>query len=164
MSWIIFQMLCRFWIFLCIFMFLPSDFNVSYSLTYVWLLTRTYTFVNHTWWMGISTFQFKQLFNFLSDPLNMNIVFIISKSINLFHETFGKFFIFWTVWYIHQYNLLWNIKETRGNDVVVSSIWFFLKVITDTTDKSIWIVSTKKLLFNFRYLICQKAGYACWSI
>ena len=119
MSWIIFQMLCRFWIFLCIFMFLPSDFNVSCSLTYVWLLTRTYTFVNYTWWMGISTFQFKQLFNFLSDPLNTNIIFIISKNIKLFHKAFGKFLISWTVWYIHQNNLLWNIKETRGNDVVV---------------------------------------------
>ena len=86
MSCIIFQILCRFWIFLFIFMFLPSEFNVSYSLTYVWLLTRTYTFVNHTWWMGISTFQFRQLFNFLSDPIKSNIVFIISKSINIFKK------------------------------------------------------------------------------
>ena len=51
--------------------------------------------------MSISTFQFKQLFNFLSDPLNGNITSIISKTIKLFHETFGKFFIFWAVWFIH---------------------------------------------------------------
>ena len=92
-SWIIFQMICSFWIFLCIFMFLPSDFNVSYSLTYVWLLARTNTFVNHTWWMGISTVQFKQLFNFLSDPLNTNIVFIISKNIKL--RNIWKILHFW---------------------------------------------------------------------
>ena len=39
--------------------------------------------------MGISTSQFKQLFNFLSDPRNTNIVFVISKNIKLFHEKFG---------------------------------------------------------------------------
>ena len=50
--------------------------------------------------MRISTLQFKQLFNFLSDPLNRNITSIISKNIKLFHETFGKFFIFWAVWFI----------------------------------------------------------------
>ena len=88
MSWIIFQELCKFWIFLCIFMFLPPNFNVSYSLTNVWLMLRTYTFVNHTWWMGISTFQSKQVFNFLSDPLNTNIVFIICETSNFFMKYF----------------------------------------------------------------------------
>ena len=73
-----------FWTFLYIFMFLPSNFNISYTLTNVWLLTTTYTFVNHTWWMEIFTFQLKQLFNFLSDPLNTNIVFIISEKSNFF--------------------------------------------------------------------------------
>ena len=29
--------------------------------------------LNHTWRMEISTFEFKQLFNFLSDPVNTNI-------------------------------------------------------------------------------------------
>ena len=47
--------------------------------------------------MRISTFQFKQLLNFLSDPLNMNIVFIINENIKLFHEMSQEFFIFWTV-------------------------------------------------------------------
>ena len=154
-------MLCRFRIFLCIFMFLPSNFNVAYSFLHVWLLTRTYTFVNHTWWMGISTFPFKKLFNFLNDSLNTNIVFIISKNIKLFHETFRKFFMFWTVWHIHQYNLLWYIKEPG---VIIISIWFFLNVINDTIDKSISTVSIKKLLFDFRYLIYRKVGYACCSI
>ena len=41
-------------------------FNVSYSLTKIWFLTRTCTFVNHTRWMGISTLQFKKLLNFLN--------------------------------------------------------------------------------------------------
>ena len=34
--------------------------------------------------MGISTFQFKQLFNFLSDLINTNIVFIVSENIKTF--------------------------------------------------------------------------------
>ena len=61
-----------------IFMFLASDFNIPYSLTYVWLLARTCTFVSHTWRMGITTFQFKQLLSFLSNPLNTNIVLIVN--------------------------------------------------------------------------------------
>ena len=113
-------MLCRFWIFLCIFMFLSSSFNVSYSLTNLWLLTRTCTLVNHTWSMGSSTSQFKQLFQFLSDPLNTNIVFIISKNIKLSHEKFRKFFTFGTL-----FENFWTIKETRRNDVIVSSLWCF---------------------------------------
>ena len=48
----------------------------------------TASFVNHTWCMGISTSQFKQLFNFLSGPLD--IIFIISENIKLFHETFRE--------------------------------------------------------------------------
>ena len=48
----------------------------------------TALFVNHTWCMGISTSQFKQLFNFLSGPLD--IIFIISENIKLFHETFRE--------------------------------------------------------------------------
>ena len=153
MSWIIFQVLCRFWINLCIFLFLPPNFNPSYSFTSVWLLTRTYTFVNHIRRMRVSTFQFKQLFNFRSDPLNTNIVFFISENIKLFHKTFREFFILWTVWYIHYYNLLRNIRETRGNNVVVSFLLFFL-----------WIASMKKILFNFWYLICWKAGYVRCSV
>ena len=68
--------------------------------------------------LEISTFRFEQLFNFLSDPLNTNIVFIISENIKLFHETFSSFF--------GQYSISTNTtffgtsKETRGNDVVVS--------------------------------------------
>ena len=58
-EWIGLFFRCRFWIFLCIFMFLPPNFNFSYSLTNVSSLTRTYTFLNHTWWMRISTFQLK---------------------------------------------------------------------------------------------------------
>ena len=138
MSWIIFQMLCRFWIFLCIFMFLPSNFNVFYSLTNIWLLTRRKSHM-------------------------MDSYFSIWK-IKLFHETFQKFLTFWTVWYIQEYNILWKIKELRGNDVVVSSFWLFLKVINNTIDKSIWIVSIKELLCNFRYLICRKVVCACCSI
>ena len=113
-------MLCRLWIFLCIFMFLPSSFNVSYSPTNLWLLTRTYTLVNHTWSMRSSTSQFKQLYQFLSDPLNTNIVFVISKNIKLPHEKFRKFFTFGTL-----FENFWTIKETRGNDVIVSSLWYF---------------------------------------
>ena len=101
MRWFSLQVLCRFWIFLCIFIFLPPNFNVSYSLTNIWLLTRTYFFVNHTWWVGISTFQLKQLFNFLSRPLNRNIIFIISENVKPFLETFRELFLFWTVWYFH---------------------------------------------------------------
>ena len=58
MRWFSLQVLCRFWIFLCIFIFLSPNFNVSYSLINVWPLTRTYTFVNHVWWVGISSFKF----------------------------------------------------------------------------------------------------------
>ena len=38
--------------------------------------------------MWISTFQFKQLFNFLSDPLNTNTVFIIGENIKFFMKRF----------------------------------------------------------------------------
>ena len=71
----------------------------------IWLLTRAYIFVNNTSWMGVSTFKFKQLFNSLNHPLNTYILFIISANNKLSDETFGKFFILWTVWYIHRYNL-----------------------------------------------------------
>ena len=44
--WIFQVQLFRFWIFLCNFMFLSSNFNVSYSLTNVWLLTIDNWFVD----------------------------------------------------------------------------------------------------------------------
>ena len=67
--------------------------------------------------MGSSTSQFKQLLQFVRDPLNRNIVFIISKNIKLSHEKFRKFFTFGTL-----FENFWTIKETRGNDVIVSSL------------------------------------------
>ena len=71
---------------------LPPDFNIPYSLTYVLVLTRTYTFVNLTWCMEISSFQFKQLFNFVTDSPNTDIVFIINE--NVFIKRFENFSFF----------------------------------------------------------------------
>ena len=99
--------------------------------------------------MEISTFQFKRLFNFLSDSLNTNIVFIISENIKLFHETFRNFFIFWTIWYIHNTTFFGTSKKPGGMMQSSVSSDFFLKVINDTIDKSMWIVSIKKILLNF---------------
>ena len=164
MGWIIFQVLCRFWTLLCIFMFLPINFNVSYSLTNIWLLTTAYPFINHTWWIGISTFQFKQLFNFSSDSLNANIVFITSENIKLFHETFREFFIFFDSMVYPQIQPSLEYQRNQGDDVVFGFLWFFLKVLNDTIYKSMWIVSIKELLFNFWYLIFWKAGYECCSV
>ena len=83
-------MLWNFWIILCIFMFLPFNFDISYSLTNVLLLTRTYFFVNCTCCMGISPSHFKQIIKFLCGPCNENTAFVINKRINLFHEAFKK--------------------------------------------------------------------------
>ena len=91
---ITFQVLCRFSILLCVFKFFPPNFNVSYSLTNVWLFTRAYTSANHTGWMGISTFQFKQLnlnfqFNFLMVIHLTRISYLLwVKTSNLFNTTF----------------------------------------------------------------------------
>ena len=38
-------------------------------------------------------FLVEQLFNFLSDPLNMNFVFIIGENIKLFLKTFRQYLI-----------------------------------------------------------------------
>ena len=40
----------------------------------------------------------------------------------------------------------------------------FLGSFNGTIDKTMLIVSIKKFLFNFWYLICWKAGYACCSV
>ena len=48
----------------------------------------------------VSAFKSNQLFNFLSDSLNTDNAFIISKNIKTFHEMLREFFIIWTVWYI----------------------------------------------------------------
>ena len=83
------------------------------AITNLWFLARTYTFVNHTWWMGISTFQFKHLFNFLSDPLNSNFVYVISKTSNIFIKCFEN------SWFFEQYGISTNttffgtFKETN---------------------------------------------------
>ena len=159
-SWIIFQVLYRFWVFLYVFMYwrLISAFLTVSPMYDSWQ--------EDTWWMVITIFQFKQLFNFVSDLFNVNIVFIISQTFwwNVFrtlHLTESMV-----------YSLIQSCFEHRRNqdggwedcDTVVSFLWFFLKVINDTIDKSVWIVSIKKLLFNFWYLICWKAGYAWCSV
>ena len=154
-SWIIFQVLYRFWVFLYIFM---SWHLISAFLT----VSPMYdSWQEHTWWMGITIFQFKQLFNFVSDPLNVNIVFIISQTFwwNVFrilHSMESMVYPLIQSCFEHRIN-----QDGRGvGDTIVSFLWFFLKVINDTIDKSVSIVSIKKLLFNFWYLICWKAGYA----
>ena len=65
MTWIIFQIINKLWIFISIFMFFPLNLYVTSGLANVWFFTSACGFVNHAWWMWIFTFKLKQLLDLL---------------------------------------------------------------------------------------------------
>ena len=126
MRWFSLQVLCRFWIFLCIFIFLPPNFNVSYSLINVWPLTRTYTFVNHVWWVGISSFKFNCL-TFLVIHLIWISYLLSVKTSDFFKKCFENSSFFWRYGISTNTTFLETSKKPGKSDVLVSFLWFFLK-------------------------------------
>ena len=80
------EMLGWFWIFVWIFMLIPTSNNISFGFAYVIFLTRADPFIDFTWRVWIFLLQREKLSDFLCFPNNSKIILFLVKTFNFFNS------------------------------------------------------------------------------
>ena len=75
------EMLGWFWIFVWIFMLIPTSNNISFGFAYVIFLTRADPFIDFTWRVWIFLLQREKLSDFLCFPNNSKIILFFGENL-----------------------------------------------------------------------------------
>ena len=146
---------CRLWIFLCVFMFFPSNFYVWYGLANIRFFIIKCTFLCHAWWMRIFAFKLKLLLGYVTQVI---------KPFNKMVKPFNKiiFRILHFLEYIHYYKYPYKYK-CWSISIIVTFISAFIKAFNDTVNKTIMIDIIPRFTFNYQCLGEKITDYKCCS-
>ena len=87
------EMFGSFWVFVWIFMLIPTSNNISFGFTYAIFLTRTDSLIYFTWRVWVFFLQREKLCDFLCFPNNSKIILFFNENLQpwLFRKRWAYF-------------------------------------------------------------------------